>query len=74
MKVKVLVTQSCRTLCNPMDCKPTRLLCPWNSPGKNTGVGCHFLLLRDLLNPGVESKPPALQADSLPSEPPKYTM
>ena len=24
--------------------EPTRLLCPWNSPGKNTGVGCHFLL------------------------------
>ena len=24
--------------------KPTRLLCPWDSPGKNTGVGCHFLL------------------------------
>ena len=23
---------------------PIRLLCPWNSPGKNTGVGCHFLL------------------------------
>ena len=23
---------------------PTRLLCPWDSPGKNTGVGCHFLL------------------------------
>ena len=23
---------------------PTRLLCPWNSLGKNTGVGCHFLL------------------------------
>ena len=22
----------------------TRVLCPWNSPGKNTGVGCHFLL------------------------------
>ena len=22
----------------------TRLLCPWNSPGKNTGVGSHFLL------------------------------
>ena len=27
-----------------MDSKPTRLLCPWGSPGKNTGVGCHFLL------------------------------
>ena len=23
---------------------PTRLLCPWDSPGKNTGVRCHFLL------------------------------
>ena len=24
--------------------QPTRLLCPWDSPGKSTGVGCHFLL------------------------------
>ena len=24
--------------------QPTWLLCPWDSPGKNTGVGCHFLL------------------------------
>ena len=32
------------TLCDPMDCSPPRLLSPWNSPGKNTGVGCHFLL------------------------------
>ena len=24
--------------------KPTRLLCPWDLPGKDTGVGCHFLL------------------------------
>ena len=44
-KVKVLGTQSCPTLCNPIDCmQPTRLLCPWDSPGKNTGVGCHSLL------------------------------
>ena len=28
----------------PYDCKPTSLLCPWNFPGKNTRVGCHFLL------------------------------
>ena len=27
----------------PNRLKPTRLLCPWNFPGKNTGVGCHFL-------------------------------
>ena len=26
--------------------QPPRLLCPWNSPGKSTGVGCHFLLQR----------------------------
>ena len=37
--------QSCPTLCDPTDGRqPTRLLCPWDSPGKNTGVGCHFLL------------------------------
>ena len=34
----VLVPQSCLTLCDPM------LLCPWNSPGKNSGVGSHSLL------------------------------
>ena len=35
--------QSCPTLCNPRR-QPTRLPRPWDSPGKNTGVGCHFLL------------------------------
>ena len=28
----------------PLGLQPARLFCPWNSPGKNTGVGCHFLL------------------------------
>ena len=28
----------------PQRWQPTRLCCPWDSPGKNTGVGCHFLL------------------------------
>ena len=28
----------------PQRRQPTRLLHPWHSPGKNTGVGCHFLL------------------------------
>ena len=27
----------------PYGLYPTRLLCPWDSPGKNTGVGCYFL-------------------------------
>ena len=35
--------RSCLTL-RPHRQQPTRLLCPWESPGKNTGVGCHFLL------------------------------
>ena len=37
--------------------QPARLLCPWDSPGKNSGVGCHALLQGILLtqgsNPGV---------------------
>ena len=36
--------QTCPTLCWPHRQQPTRLLRPWDSPGKNTGVGCHFLL------------------------------
>ena len=31
--------------------QPTRLLCPWGSPGKNIGVGCHFLLQQTLYVP-----------------------
>ena len=36
--------QSCPTLCDPIDGSPPGSPCPWDSPGKNTGVGCHFLL------------------------------
>ena len=36
--------QSCRNLCDPHRWQPTRLPRPWDSPGKNTGVGCHFFL------------------------------
>ena len=35
--------QSCLTV-RPHRRQPTRLLRPWDSPGENTGVGCHFLL------------------------------
>ena len=46
--------------------KPDRLLCPWDYPGKNTGVGCHFLLQG--IFPTQGSNPCLLhwQADSLP--------
>ena len=40
--------QSCPTLCDPVDGSPPgrshQAARPWDSPGKNTGVGCHFLL------------------------------
>ena len=65
----VLVTQLCLTLCNPHGLQPTWFLCPWSSPGKNTGVDCHSLLQRVFPTQGLNASP-ALQADSLPSEPP----
>ena len=34
--------------------QPTMLLCPWDLPGKNTGMGGHFLLQGNLPNPGIE--------------------
>ena len=41
-KVKVLITQSCPTLCELVDCSLPDFT--WNSLGKNTGLGCYFLL------------------------------
>ena len=37
-----------------------QLLHPWDFPGKNTGVGCHFLLLEIFPDPGIEPGSPAL--------------
>ena len=39
-----LVTKLCPTPLQPHGLQPARFLCPWDFPGKNTGVGCHFLL------------------------------
>ena len=36
--------QSCPTLCDPTDGSPPGSPHPWDSPGKNSGVGCHFVL------------------------------
>ena len=38
------VARWCPTLQQPLGPEPTRLLYPWDFPGKNTGVGCHFFL------------------------------
>ena len=40
-----LVARWCLTLYDPMDCSSSVFYVHWNSPGKNTGVGCHALLL-----------------------------
>ena len=53
-------------LCDP---RPARPLCPWNSPGKNTGVGSHSFLWGSSV-PGFEPGSMALQTDSLLSGPP----
>ena len=69
----VLSRVLCPTLCNPMDCSPCQAhLCPWESPD-NTWVSCHAPSPGNLPDPGTESASPAspaLQADSLPTEPP----
>ena len=57
------VTQLCPT--------PAKLLRPWNFPGKNTGIGCYFLLQGNLPNPGIKPSCPTLWANSLLSEPPE---
>ena len=52
-----LVIQLCPTLCNPMGCSPPGSSVHGDSPGKNTGVGCHALLQGIFptqgLNPGL---------------------
>ena len=65
--------QSCPTLCNPMHCSPPGSPCPWDSSGKNAGVGCHDLLQGMIPTQGLK---PCLfrllhwQVGSLPLVPP----
>ena len=46
--------------------QPSRLLCPWDFPGKSTGVGCHFLLQMIFLTQGLNPCLVHQQVDSLP--------
>ena len=56
----------------PWGCWWPRLLCPWDFPGENNGVGCHFqeIFLTDRSNPGFLCLL-NWQADSLPLTPPR---
>ena len=49
-----------------------RQLCPWDSPGKNTGVGCYFLLQGISLTQGLNLHLLPWQPGSLPLAPPVY--
>ena len=50
----------------PHGLQPPRLLCPWDSPGKNTGVGCHVILQGIFVTPASNLHLLHWQADSLP--------
>ena len=66
--VLCLVTQSCPTLCNPMDCSPPGSSVLGDSPDKSTGVGCHSFLQG--IFPTQESNWGLLHGrDSLPTKP-----
>ena len=70
MHTKLL--QSLPTLCEPMNLRPARFLCTWESPGKNTGAGCQFPLQGTFPTKGSSPRllqPPHWQAGSLPPAP-----
>ena len=53
-KKSSLCAQTYLTLCDPMDCSPPGSSVHGDSPGKNTGVGCHALLQGNLPDTGIE--------------------
>ena len=59
-----VLSQSCLTLCDPMDCSPLGTSVHGDSPGRNMGVGCQCPPPGDLPNLGIEPRSPALQVDS----------
>ena len=64
------VTQSCLTLCDPMDCSPPGSSIHEFSRQENRS-GLPFPSPGDLPDPGIEPGSPTLQADTLLSEPPE---
>ena len=55
-----------RLFATPWRLQATRLLCPWDFPGKSTGVGCHFLLQGVFQTQGLNPRLLCQQVDSLP--------
>ena len=65
-----LVTQSCLILCDPMDCSPLSSFVHGDSPRQEYWSGLPSPPPVHLPNPGFKPRSPALQTNSLPSEPP----
>ena len=61
----LLFSHSAASPVQPHGLQPARLLCPWDFPGKNTGVGCHFLLQGIFLTQGSNPHLLHWQADSV---------
>ena len=60
-----LVAKLCPTLVTPWSAA-RQAPSPWDSPGKNTGVGCHFLLQGIFRTQGIKSTSPVWPVNSLP--------
>ena len=69
-QMAILVTQSCPALCDPMDCSRQSLQSPEHARQEHWS-GYPFSSSGHPPDPGIEHRSPALQADSLPSEPPR---
>ena len=66
----VLVTQSCLTFCDLMDHRACQALLSMEFSRQEYWSGLPFPFSGDLSDPGIRPRSPALQADSLPSQPP----
>ena len=62
---RILQMHVCSASLRPLGLSPARLLCPWDSPGKNTGVGCHFLF-QEIFVTWDQTCVSCLAVDSLP--------
>ena len=69
LKVKIIHSRV-RLFATPWTIAYQAPLCPWNSPGKDTGMGYYFLPQGIFPDPGTEPRTPTLQAGSSLSEPP----
>ena len=61
----LFITSSVQLLCDPHGLQSARLLCPLDFPGKNIGMGCHFLLKGIFPTQGLKPRLLHWQADSL---------